>query len=255
MSSSKKLGRNNRFRSSIRRSSRRRRRRFKVFRLGQLFRRVKLFPGLLSRMKSDPARLFPELQGKVDVILERLFRKLEKRGRTSRRGAQQFRANAQQVNAISYENLEARQLLAADLMIGLSGTELTITDVAGINNNLTVQVSGATTTISTPSAIFGEFDAMSLPTGLTLNSDSTALTFDTADVSSVVVDAAGGADTLTATNVDSSDFDLTFTGGGGTDDYFLNSSTLAALDPGGANLLTGETLYACLLYTSPSPRD
>ena len=133
MSSSKKLGRNNRFRSSIRRSSRRRRRRFKVFRLGQLFRRVKLFPGLLSRMKSDPARLFPELQGKVDVILERLFRKLEKRGRTSRRGAQKFRANSQQVNAISYENLEARQLLAADFSVSFDLTDNVLTIVGDLS--------------------------------------------------------------------------------------------------------------------------
>ena len=114
MSKSRKIGRNNRHRSSVRRSSRRRR--FKVFRLSQLFRRINLFPGLFARAKSDRAKLFPELWGKLDVVSQRLFRKLEQRGRTTRRDARKFRANSQQVNVINYENLEARQLLAADIL-------------------------------------------------------------------------------------------------------------------------------------------
>ena len=168
--------------------------------------------------------------------------KKDRRGRKKTRRAE---SQAQASSANTYETLEDRKLLAvSDLMIGLSGTELTITDTDGINNNLTVQVSGATTTITATGG--GAFEP-GIPSGLTggtLSLGNTVLTFDTADVSSVVVDAAGGDDILRAINVDSSDFDLTFTGGVGTDNYFLNSSTLAALDPGGSNLLAGEILYA-----------
>ena len=118
----------------------------------------------------------------------------KKRGRGKRRRNARSKAKSESGN--TYETLEDRKLLAvSNLMIGLSGTELTITDVAGIDNNLTVQVSGATTTITATGG--GGFDA--IPSGLTsgtLNTDSTALTFNTADVSSVVVDSAGGDDTL-----------------------------------------------------------
>ena len=83
-----------------------------------------------------------------------------------------------------------------------------------------------------------------MPGSATLNTAATELTIPTADFSSLVVDAAGGADKLTA--IDTDGIDLTFIGGDGDDTFSLqDGGVLGALNPAdSANLLSGDRLEA-----------
>ena len=167
----------------------------------------------------------------------------KKRGRGKR--GRKARSKAKQASGVTYGTMEPRKMLAGDLAVTLTGTELGIVDTAGNDNNLTVQVDAVTTTATVTASGGGTFD--SVPAALAsgaLDSTSMQLTFDIADVTSVTIDADNGDDALIALDVSADDFDLTFIGAGDDDSFSLRNSTLVGLNPD-ANLdanLNGETL-------------
>lgn len=173
-----------------------------------------------------------------------------KRGRGKRRRNKATKARAGHKSDMStktYEAMEPRQMLAADLMVSLMGSDLLIEDVSAMNDNvLTVQTDSGTGMTTVTATNGGMFDS-GVPTGFAVSSaggTDNVLTFNTADVSNFTLDGADGDDSLTAEDVSSGDFDLTFEGGAGTDSFTLDNATIAGLNPvaGESQLLAGETL-------------
>ena len=167
----------------------------------------------------------------------------KKRGRGKR--GRKARSKTKQTSGVTYGTMEPRKMLAGDLAVTLTGTELGIVDTAGNDNNLTVQVDAVTTTATVTASGGGTFD--SVPAALAsgaLDSTSMQLTFDIADVTSVTIDGDNGDDALIAIDVSASDFDLTFIGAGDDDSFSLRNSTLVGLNPDASQdaNLNGETL-------------
>ena len=146
-----------------------------------------------------------------------------------------------------YENLEPRQMLAADFLVSLDPMTATLSIVGDSGDNqIAVDASSGTGSVEFFAGSGGSFvlDDSTEGLGLEPSLESSILTV-IGGFESITVDGAGGADTLTAIGTES--VDLTFIGGVGDDTFDLqDGGVLAALNPAGgnANLLSGDTLSA-----------
>lgn len=124
-----------------------------------------------------------------------------------------------------FEQLEARQVMAGTLSANLASGVLTVTDLAGAENHLSLEFSDTTLTISDALEQFS-----SAPAGGSLSGDGHTLTMPVDSVSGVALQAAAGADVLTINSSASAiDASLTISGGSGADQLtFASDLQLAA---------------------------
>ena len=131
-------------------------------------------------------------------------------GWNSRRGLPRTMAQA-------IELLETRQLLAA---AGLSGGTLNINDASGINDQLSITISGSLVTIVDPT------NTMTAGSGATQVDTHTVTVPRGSITGGVVINANGGNDRVTLGG-QSSGLGVSVNGGGGLDEFVIRNGTIA----------------------------